>query len=97
MTEGRSKVTNSTNGNSNGHGVSFDLNSLTAIGLQKTYGTRRVVDDVSVSLAPGEVVGLLGANGAGKTTTFYMIVGVERSERGAIMLNGRDVSSLPMY
>ena len=82
---------------SNGHGVTFETESLTALDLQKTYGNRRVVDDVSLSVAPGEVVGLLGANGAGKTTTFYMIVGIERSERGTILLNGRDVSSLPMY
>lgn len=90
-------MTNSTSEGSNGHAVTFDPNSLTAFDLQKTYGSRRVVDDVSLSVAPGEVVGLLGANGAGKTTTFYMIVGIERSERGTILLNGRDVSSLPMY
>ena len=82
---------------SNGHAVTVEHDSLTALHLQKTYGSRKVVDDVSVSVAPGEVVGLLGANGAGKTTTFYMIVGVERSERGSINLNGREVSSLPMY
>jgi len=82
---------------SNGHGFTFETESLTALDLQKTYGNRRVVDDVSLSVAPGEVVGLLGANDAGKTTTFYMIVGIERSERGTILLNGRDVSSLPMY
>jgi len=90
-------VTKTTPEGSNGHAVTFDTESLTALDLQKTYGNRRVVDDVSLSVAPGEVVGLLGANGAGKTTTFYMIVGIERSERGAILLNGRDVSSLPMY
>jgi lipopolysaccharide export system ATP-binding protein len=90
-------VTKTTPEGSNGHAVTFDTESLTALDLQKTYGNRRVVDDVSLSVAPGEVVGLLGANGAGKTTTFYMIVGIERSERGTIMLNGRDVSSLPMY
>jgi len=90
-------VTKTTPEGSNGHAVTFDSESLTALDLQKTYGNRRVVDDVSLSVAPGEVVGLLGANGAGKTTTFYMIVGIERSERGTILLNGRDVSSLPMY
>ena len=90
-------MTKTTPEGSNGHAVTFDSESLTALDLQKTYGNRRVVDDVSLSVAPGEVVGLLGANGAGKTTTFYMIVGIERSERGTILLNGRDVSSLPMY
>ena len=82
---------------SNGNSLAFDNDSLTARNLQKTYGARRVVDDVSLSVAPGEVVGLLGANGAGKTTTFYMMVGMERSEKGSISMNGRDVSSLPMY
>lgn len=71
--------------------------SLVASGLQKTYGRRRVVDDVSLAVRQGEVVGLLGANGAGKTTTFYMIVGLEATEHGAIFLNGQDVTALPMY
>jgi lipopolysaccharide export system ATP-binding protein len=52
---------------------------------------------VSISVAHGEVVGLLGANGAGKTTTFYMMVGLERAEKGDIFLDGRDVTVLPMY
>ena len=73
------------------------LNSLFAINLQKTYGRRRVVDDVSLHVEKGEVVGLLGANGAGKTTTFYMMVGLERTEKGNIFLNGQDVTRLPMY
>ena len=70
---------------------------LVAHDLQKTYGRRRVVDGVSVSVSQGEIVGLLGANGAGKTTTFYMMVGLERTERGDIYLNGKDVTILPMY
>ena len=78
----------------NGHAA---LRSLAADGVRKTYGSRRVVDDVSLSVDQGEVVGLLGANGAGKTTTFYMIVGLERTEHGNIRLNGEDVTSLPMY
>lgn len=82
---------------SNGHAAPVQSDSLIAQDLQKTYNGRRVVDDVSLSVAPGEVVGLLGANGAGKTTTFYMMVGLERTERGSISLNGRDVSALPMY
>lgn len=70
---------------------------LCALNLQKTYGKRRVVNDVSVSVDEGEVVGLLGANGAGKTTTFYMMVGLERTEAGMITLRGEDVTALPMY
>lgn len=79
----------------NGHAPLAE--SLSAHSLQKTYGRRRVVDDVSLSVAQGEVVGLLGANGAGKTTTFYMMVGLERTEHGDIVLNGQDVTVLPMY
>lgn len=79
----------------NGHDIGS--NSLTANHLQKTYGRRRVVDDVSIGVKQGEVVGLLGANGAGKTTTFYMMVGLERAENGNIFLNGQEVTSLPMY
>lgn len=70
---------------------------LAGFNLQKSYGGRRVVDDVSIKVHKGEVVGLLGANGAGKTTTFYMIVGLERPEKGDVSLNGRDVTGLPMY
>ena len=84
---------NSNNGN---HGE-LPVDSLLAEHVQKTYGGRRVVDDVSVSVMQGEVVGLLGANGAGKTTTFYMLVGLEQTEKGGITLNGRDVTGLPMY
>src|SRR5215203_1571066 len=85
--------TNSSNGN---HAQVF-ADSLSALHLQKTYGRRRVVDDVSLSVEQGEVVGLLGANGAGKTTTFYMMVGLERAENGSIFLNSQDVTTLPMY
>lgn len=79
----------------NGHDI--ETHSLSANHLQKTYGRRRVVDDVSIGVEQGEVVGLLGANGAGKTTTFYMMVGLERTEHGNIFLNGQDVTVLPMY
>lgn len=72
-------------------------NALIAEHVRKTYGRRRVVDDVSVSVETGEVVGLLGANGAGKTTTFYMLVGLENTETGRIVLRDRDVTHLPMY
>ncbi|MBI5375132.1 MAG: LPS export ABC transporter ATP-binding protein [Candidatus Schekmanbacteria bacterium] len=65
--------------------------------LNKTYGNRRVVDDVSMEIRNGEVVGLLGPNGAGKTTTFYMVVGLIKPDGGEILLNGDDIASLPMY
>lgn len=71
--------------------------ALTALQLQKTYGKRRVVDNVSLHVERGEVVGLLGANGAGKTTTFYMIVGLERPDSGTVQLAERDLTKLPMY
>jgi lipopolysaccharide export system ATP-binding protein len=71
--------------------------ALVAAGLQKTYGKRRVVDDVTLHVEKGEVVGLLGANGAGKTTTFYMIIGLEQPEAGVVRLGDRDVTKLPMY
>lgn len=76
---------------------SVSPDSLSAYNLQKTYGRRRVVDNVSLKVNRGEVVGLLGANGAGKTTTFYMMSGLERAERGEIFLSGQNVTSLPMY
>src|SRR3954449_4607128 len=83
--------------NNNGHGAGTVVHSLSANHIRKTYGRRRVVDDVTLSVSEGEVVGLLGANGAGKTTTFYMMVGLERAEQGNIVLNGNDVTTLPMY
>jgi len=70
---------------------------LQASNVQKTYGGRRVVDYVSVSVCEGEIVGLLGANGAGKTTTFYILVGLENTEHGNVTLMGQDVTNLPMY
>ena len=81
----------------NGNVSAPSVTSLAAYNLQKTYGRRRVVDDVSLHVEPGEVVGLLGANGAGKTTTFYMMTGLERSEHGKIFLAERDVTKLPLY
>lgn len=70
---------------------------LSARGLVKIYGRRRVVNQVDMDVHTGEVVGLLGPNGAGKTTTFYMIVGLIRSDGGKIMIDGEDVSNCPMY
>ncbi|MFC1462728.1 LPS export ABC transporter ATP-binding protein [Verrucomicrobiota bacterium] len=70
---------------------------LRAEGLGKVYHGRFVVNDVSLSVGRGEIVGLLGPNGAGKTTTFYMIVGLVRSDAGLIRFEGRDVTRLPVY
>lgn len=81
----------------NGNHQNSSADTLAAFNLQKTYGRRRVVSDVSLNVNRGEVVGLLGANGAGKTTTFYMMTGLERAENGKILLSGRDVTGLPMY
>lgn len=70
---------------------------LRAQGLYKTYRNRNVVHNVSLEIAPGEVVGLLGPNGAGKTTTFYMIVGFIRPDKGEIFLGQERLTPLPMY
>jgi len=65
--------------------------------LVKKYRARTVVDNVSVEVQQGEIVGLLGPNGAGKTTTFYMIVGLIRPKEGKILLDGEDITLLPVY
>jgi lipopolysaccharide export system ATP-binding protein len=70
---------------------------LKASCLSKTYRGRKVVDDVSLELHHGEVVGLLGPNGAGKTTTFYIIVGLISTESGRVQLGGEEITGLPMY
>ena len=70
---------------------------LTAAGLAKSYKSRQVVRDFGLALRPGEVVGLLGPNGAGKTTCFYMIVGLVAADRGQILLDGKDITALPMH
>lgn len=71
--------------------------TLIVQGLQKRYGARQVVRDVSLQVESGEVVGLLGPNGAGKTTSFYMIVGLVPSDAGEINLEGTDISRLPIH
>jgi lipopolysaccharide export system ATP-binding protein len=81
----------------NGSTAPRSAGSLAAHDVRKTYGKRAVVEGVSLEVCQGEVVGLLGANGAGKTTTFYMMVGLEKTETGSIVLNGQDVTNLPMY
>lgn len=70
---------------------------LQAIGLRKTYSGRTVVQDVSLSVSSGEVVGLLGPNGAGKTTSFYMIVGLVPADFGRIEIDGKNITSLPIH
>src|SRR5213078_2582665 len=65
--------------------------------ISKSYRGRKVVDDVSISVQQGEVVGLLGPNGAGKTTSFYVIVGLIAPDSGKVLLDGMDVTSLAMY
>jgi len=65
--------------------------------LSKSYRGRKVVDNVSVTVSQGEVVGLLGPNGAGKTTSFYMIVGLISPDSGQVMVDANDITSLPMY
>jgi lipopolysaccharide export system ATP-binding protein len=71
--------------------------TLQAADLSKAYRGRRVVDEVSLDIRQGEVVGLLGPNGAGKTTTFYILVGLARPDYGRVLLDGEDITDLPMY
>ena len=70
---------------------------LAVHGIEKSFGSRHVVRGVSLNVRRGEAVGLLGPNGAGKTTVFYMITGLIKADRGAIELDGHDVTKLPMY
>ena len=71
--------------------------SLQANQIVKSYGRRRVVDGVSLDVGVGEIVGLLGPNGAGKTTTFHSITGFVRPDEGQILLDGEQITDLPMY
>jgi lipopolysaccharide export system ATP-binding protein len=70
---------------------------LVATGLQKSFGSRKVVQDVSLAVQSGEVVGLLGPNGAGKTTSFYMIVGLVRADAGEITIDGKSIEHMPIH
>jgi len=70
---------------------------LSATGLRKSYGGRTVVDNVSLTVQPGEIVGLLGPNGAGKTTSFYMIAGLVPPDAGSVHFSGQDISRLPIH
>jgi lipopolysaccharide export system ATP-binding protein len=71
--------------------------SLSTEGLRKVYRGRAVVDDVSIDVHQGEIVGLLGPNGAGKTTTFYMVVGLIPPDAGKVFFGDREITELPMY
>src|SRR5579862_9250930 len=73
------------------------MSTLETKEISKAYRGRRVVDDVSVHVEQGEVVGLLGPNGAGKTTSFYMIVGLISPDSGRIQVDGEDITTLAMY
>ncbi len=70
---------------------------LSTVDLTKSFKGRKVVDDINLRIDQGEVVGLLGPNGAGKTTTFYMIVGLTTPDSGQVLLDGVDITGLPMY
>ncbi len=74
-----------------------DDTALRGLNLVKRYGHRKVVDDVSLIVRRGEIVGLLGPNGAGKTTTFYILLGMVVPERGKVFLEGDDITRVPMY
>ena len=65
--------------------------------LIKSYSKRKVVDNISIDMKKGEIVGLLGPNGAGKTTTFYMITGLVKPDSGSIYFNDTDITTIPMY
>lgn len=73
------------------------MSKLQAADLRKSYRGRKVVDDINLEIQQGEVVGLLGPNGAGKTTTFNILVGLSRPDYGRVLLNGEDITDLPMY
>lgn len=73
------------------------MSILSAQNLAKSYKKRQVVSDVSLEVHSSEIVGLLGPNGAGKTTTFYMVVGLVQQNKGKILIDGEDISLLPMY
>ena len=70
---------------------------LSTVDLTKSFKGRKVVDDISIRIAQGEVVGLLGPNGAGKTTTFYIIVGLTQPDSGQVLLDGEEITDFPMY
>src|SRR5579871_3385041 len=73
------------------------MKTLETVEIAKSYKGRRVVDDVSLTVARGEIVGLLGPNGAGKTTSFYIVVGLISPDSGRVLLDGVDLTDMPMF
>jgi lipopolysaccharide export system ATP-binding protein len=73
------------------------MKNLECVDISKSFKNRTVVDNISINLKQGEIIGLLGPNGAGKTTTFYMILGILKPDKGKIFLNGKDITKLPVY
>jgi lipopolysaccharide export system ATP-binding protein len=84
-------------GTEKGNLMLLDGETLEARGLVKSYGGRKVVDHIDISVHRREILGLLGPNGAGKTTTFYMVMGLTRPDEGTIVLDGEDITRHPMY
>ena len=87
---------NSRNGQDNVK-IVHESRGLQASGLGKSFAKRRVVRNVTLNVKRGEAVGLLGPNGAGKTTTFYMLSGLINADEGSVMLDGKDITALPLY
>lgn len=77
--------------------LTMETQTIRAHNLVKIYGRRTVVNDLSLDIKQGEVVGILGPNGAGKTTTFYMIIGLAKPNKGKVMLDDKIITKLPMY
>ena len=73
------------------------MKSLKVNNIYKSYGKKLVVNNLSLEINQGEIVGLLGPNGAGKTTTFHIIIGLLKPQKGSVSLNGKDITSLPIY
>src|SRR3990172_2405803 len=73
------------------------MQALEAKKLERAYRGRKIVRGISLQVKHGEVVGLLGPNGAGKTTTFYMVVGLVRPDQGRVLLDGMEITKMPMY
>lgn len=92
-----SATTTSDNSDPGKHSNADINNCLHAANLEKSYGTRKVVKDVGLTVHRGQVVGLLGPNGAGKTTSFYMIVGLVRPDAGTLTINGKRAEHMPIH